>query len=102
MNHPQTWRLTINAEVMVEVMDARRCRLGPCTVSPPLSSWPTAIRTEARVRALLWTVGIVAIVPILLGLFLKALTWLLILGLNALGVAVVMGVIEARMADRKL
>ncbi|WP_199516609.1 hypothetical protein [Nucisporomicrobium flavum] len=53
-------------------------------------------------RALLWTVGIVAIVPILLGLFLKALTWLLILGLNALGVAVVMGVIEARMADRKL
>jgi hypothetical protein len=47
-------------------------------------------------RALLITVGVVAVVFILLGLFLKAVKWLIIIGLIALAAAVVMGGIEAR------
>jgi hypothetical protein len=53
-------------------------------------------------RALLITVGIVAVVLILLGLFLKAVKWLIILGLIALIAAIVMGVIEARRVGRRL
>jgi hypothetical protein len=53
-------------------------------------------------RALLITVGIVAVALILLGLLIKAVKWLLILGLIALIAAIVMGVVEARRVARKL
>ena len=53
-------------------------------------------------RALLITVGVVAVVLIVLGLVIKAVEWLLIVGLIALVAAVVMGVIEARKVARKL
>ena len=49
-------------------------------------------------RALLITVGVVALVLILLGVLLKALKWLIIIGLVALVASIVMGVIRARRA----
>ena len=53
-------------------------------------------------RALLITMGVIAAVLIVLGLVIKAVKWLLILGVIALVAAVVMGVIEARRVARKL
>ena len=49
-------------------------------------------------RALLITVGVVALVLILLGVLLKALKWLIIIGLVALVASIVMGVLRARRA----
>ena len=53
-------------------------------------------------RPLLITVGVVAVVLILLGLFLKAVKWLIIIGVIALIAAIVMGVVEARRVGRRL
>lgn len=52
-------------------------------------------------RALLVTVGIVAAVLILIGLLVKAIKWLVILGLIALVAAVLTGVLQARRAARR-
>ena len=52
-------------------------------------------------RALLWVVGVVAGVLILLGLLLEAVRWLIIIGLVALVVAIVLGVVKGgRAVDR--
>lgn len=51
-------------------------------------------------RSLAITVGIVAIVLILLGLFLKAVKWLIIIGLVALVASIVLGFIRGRKALR--
>jgi hypothetical protein len=42
-------------------------------------------------RSLIYTVGVVALILIVLGLLLKALKWLIIIGVIALVVSVVMG-----------
>ncbi|MBM0235035.1 hypothetical protein JNW91_26455 [Micromonospora sp. STR1_7] len=47
-------------------------------------------------RAMLWVVGVVAGVLILLGLLLEAVRWLIIIGLIALVVVIVLGVIKGR------
>ncbi len=47
-------------------------------------------------RTLVWTVGIVALVLIVLGIVLKALKWLIILGVVALIVAVATGAVKLR------
>ncbi|MCO1596930.1 hypothetical protein M8C17_17385 [Micromonospora sp. RHAY321] len=49
-------------------------------------------------RALLWVVGVVAGVLILLGLLLEAVRWLIIIGLIALVVVIVLGVVKGRQA----
>ena len=51
-------------------------------------------------RALLIAVGLIAVLLILVGLFLEALRWLLIIGLGAFVVVVVVGIVEARRALR--
>ena len=51
-------------------------------------------------RALIYTVGLVALVLIVLGLVLKAVKWLIIIGLAALVAAIVMGVVKGRRALR--
>jgi hypothetical protein len=48
------------------------------------------------VSALLRTVAVVAIVVILLGIFLKALKWLIILGVIALVASVLLGRTQSR------
>jgi hypothetical protein len=52
------------------------------------------------VRALLVTLGVIAAVLIVLGLIVKAVKWLLILGLIALVAAIVLGVVKGRRALR--
>jgi hypothetical protein len=52
------------------------------------------------VRSLLVTLGIIAVVLIVLGLVIKAVKWLIILGLIALVAAIVLGVIKGRRALR--
>ncbi|GAA2888027.1 hypothetical protein Acy02nite_81840 [Actinoplanes cyaneus] len=47
-------------------------------------------------RTLLVTPGVVAVVLIVLGLLLKSFKWLLILGVMALIVAIVLGVVKGR------
>ncbi|MFG1869424.1 hypothetical protein [Micromonospora arborensis] len=49
-------------------------------------------------RALLWVVGVVAGVLILLGLLLEAVRWLIIIGLIALVIVIILGVIKGRQA----
>ncbi|MEV7332143.1 hypothetical protein [Micromonospora sp. NPDC093244] len=49
-------------------------------------------------RAMLWVVGVVAGVLILLGLILEAVRWLIIIGLIALVVVIVLGVVKGRQA----
>ncbi|MFF5180484.1 hypothetical protein ACFY2Q_20860 [Micromonospora sp. NPDC000316] len=49
-------------------------------------------------RALLWVVGVVAGVLILLGLLLEAVRWLIIIGLIALVVVIVWGMVKGRQA----
>ncbi|MEH1028180.1 hypothetical protein ACWD6L_24240 [Micromonospora profundi] len=49
-------------------------------------------------RAMLWVVAVVAGVLILLGLLLEAVRWLVIIGLIALVVVVVWGVVKGRQA----
>ncbi|MGC4771757.1 hypothetical protein ACLQ25_22670 [Micromonospora sp. DT44] len=49
-------------------------------------------------RALLWVVGVVAGVLILLGLILEAVRWLIIIGLIALVIVIVLGVVKGRQA----
>jgi hypothetical protein len=51
-------------------------------------------------RALIYTVAAAAIVLIVLGLILKAVKWLIIIGLIALVAAIVMGVVKGRRALR--
>ena len=51
-------------------------------------------------RALIYTVAAVAIVLIVLGLILKAVKWLIIIGLVALVASIVMGVVKGRRALR--
>ncbi|GIF17104.1 hypothetical protein [Actinoplanes teichomyceticus] len=51
-------------------------------------------------RALIYTVGVAALVLIVLGLVIKAVKWLLIIGLIALVAAVALGVIKGRRALR--
>jgi hypothetical protein len=51
-------------------------------------------------RTLIYTLGVVAVVLILLGLIIKAVKWLIILGLIALVASIVMGVIKGRQALR--
>ena len=51
-------------------------------------------------RALLVTLGVIAVVLIVLGLVIKAVKWLIILGLIALVASIVMGVIKGRRALR--
>lgn len=58
--------------------------------------WPQ--RWEKLVRALLASVGIVAIVLIVLGLVIKAVKWLIIIGLLALVASIVMGIVKGRRA----
>jgi hypothetical protein len=52
------------------------------------------------VRALLVTLGIIAVVLIVLGLIIKAVKWLIIIGLVALVASIVMGVIKGRRSLR--
>ncbi|MDG4809678.1 hypothetical protein O7634_23250 [Micromonospora sp. WMMD1120] len=47
-------------------------------------------------RALLWVVGVVAGVLILLGLILEAVRWLIIIGLVALVIVIILGVVKGR------
>ncbi|NJC71345.1 hypothetical protein HC031_16715 [Planosporangium thailandense] len=47
-------------------------------------------------RAFLIAVGVVGVVLILLGLFLEAVKWLIIIGLVALAVSIVLGVVKVR------
>ncbi|MEU7922523.1 hypothetical protein [Micromonospora zamorensis] len=49
-------------------------------------------------RALLWVVGVVAGVLILLGLLLEAVRWLAIIGVIALAIVIVWGVVKGRQA----
>ncbi|MEO3770424.1 hypothetical protein [Micromonospora sp. B9E7] len=49
-------------------------------------------------RALLWVVGVVAGVLILLGLLLEAVRWLIIIGVIALVIVIVWGVVKGRQA----
>ncbi|MER7589908.1 hypothetical protein ABTW72_20465 [Micromonospora sp. NPDC127501] len=49
-------------------------------------------------RALLWVVGVVAGVLILLGLFLEAVRWLVIIGVIALVIVIVWGFVKGRQA----
>jgi hypothetical protein len=51
-------------------------------------------------RSLIYTVGVVALVLIVLGLLLKAVKWLLIIGLIALVASILMGVATGRRAPR--
>jgi hypothetical protein len=51
-------------------------------------------------RTLVYAVGIIAVVLILLGLFLKAVKWLIILGLIALVASIVMGIVKGRQTPR--
>ncbi|MEU7590968.1 hypothetical protein AB0B57_28215 [Micromonospora sp. NPDC049101] len=51
-------------------------------------------------RALLWVVGVVAGVLILLGLILEAVRWLIIIGLIALVIVIILGVVKGRQAMR--
>jgi len=52
------------------------------------------------VRALLVTLGIIAVVLIVLGLVIKAVKWLIIIGLVALVASIVMGIVKGRRALR--
>ncbi|WP_229068969.1 hypothetical protein [Actinoplanes sp. DH11] len=47
-------------------------------------------------RSLLIALGVVAVVLILLGLFLKAVKWLLIIGVIALLATIVLGIVKGR------
>ncbi|NES16004.1 MULTISPECIES: DUF4175 domain-containing protein [Micromonospora] len=47
-------------------------------------------------RALLWVVGVVAAILILLGLFLEAVRWLLIIGVIALIAVIVYAFVRGR------
>ena len=47
-------------------------------------------------KALIYGIGAVALVLILLGLVLKAVKWLIIIGLVALVAAIVLGVVKGR------
>ncbi|SCF20384.1 MULTISPECIES: hypothetical protein [Micromonospora] len=49
-------------------------------------------------RALLWVIGVVAGVLILLGLILEAVRWLIIIGVIALVIVIVWGVVKGRQA----
>ncbi|MEV4122363.1 hypothetical protein [Micromonospora sp. NPDC049645] len=49
-------------------------------------------------RALLWVVGVVAGVLILLGLILEAVRWLIIIGLIALVIVIILGIVKGRQA----
>ncbi|MGW4679784.1 hypothetical protein ACWEOS_15105 [Micromonospora taraxaci] len=49
-------------------------------------------------RALLWVVGVVAGVLILLGLILEAVRWLIIIGVIALVIVIVWGIVKGRQA----
>jgi hypothetical protein len=51
-------------------------------------------------RALIYTVAAAAIVLIVLGLIIKAVKWLIIIGLIALVASIVMGVMKGRRALR--
>ena len=51
-------------------------------------------------RALIYTVAAAAIVLIVLGLILKAVKWLIIIGLIALVASIVMGVVKGRALRR--
>ena len=51
-------------------------------------------------RALLTAIGVVAVVLVLLGLFLKAVKWLIIIGVLALLVSIVLGIVQGRRATR--
>jgi hypothetical protein len=51
-------------------------------------------------RTLIYTLGVVAVILIVLGLIIKAVKWLIILGLIALVASIVMGVIKGRQALR--
>ena len=51
-------------------------------------------------RGLLVALGVIAVVLILLGLFLKAVKWLIIIGIIALVVSVVLGFVKGRQAAR--
>ncbi|MET8529704.1 hypothetical protein, partial [Micromonospora sp. NPDC005172] len=53
---------------------------------------------EVAMRALLWVVGVVAGVLILLGLILEAVRWLIIIGLIALVIVIILGVVKGRQA----
>ncbi|SCL73272.1 hypothetical protein [Micromonospora peucetia] len=52
-------------------------------------------------RAVLWVVGVVAGALVLLGLLLEAVRWLVIIGVVALVVVVVMGVVKGRQTVRR-
>ncbi|AGZ40964.1 hypothetical protein AFR_13390 [Actinoplanes friuliensis DSM 7358] len=60
----------------------------------------TTHRWRHVMRALIYTVAAVAIVLIVLGLILKAVKWLIIIGLIALVASIVMGVVKGRRALR--
>ncbi|MDI6099352.1 hypothetical protein QLQ12_12190 [Actinoplanes sp. NEAU-A12] len=51
-------------------------------------------------RALLVTLGVVAVVLIVLGLVVKAVKWLIIIGLIALAASLVLGVVKGRRSLR--
>ncbi|MCO8270340.1 hypothetical protein M1L60_06990 [Actinoplanes sp. TRM 88003] len=51
-------------------------------------------------RSLLVLLGIIAVVLIVLGLVLKAVKWLIIIGLIALAVSIVMGFFKGRRPTR--
>ncbi|GIJ26620.1 hypothetical protein Vqi01_17820 [Micromonospora qiuiae] len=47
-------------------------------------------------RALLWTVGVIAVILVLLGLLLEAVRWLVIIGIIALAAVIVLGFVRGR------
>jgi hypothetical protein len=56
--------------------------------------------TCTAMKTLIYTVAAAAIILIVLGLILKAVKWLIIIGLIALVASVVMGVVKGRRALR--
>jgi hypothetical protein len=72
-------------------------------IEEPLCGHLTGCRpSEEKIimRALIYTVAAVAVVLIVLGLILKAVKWLIIIGLIALAASIVMGVVKGRRALR--
>ncbi|MGC4896697.1 hypothetical protein [Micromonospora sp. DT31] len=47
-------------------------------------------------RTVLWVVGVAAVVLVLLGLVLEAVRWLVIIGVIALAVVIVVGIVQGR------
>ncbi|GGM24155.1 hypothetical protein GCM10011608_06270 [Micromonospora sonchi] len=71
-----------------------RAEPGSCTGKP---SGPAGRPgREVKMRALLWTVGVIAAILVLLGLLLEAVRWLVIIGIIALAAVIVLASFRGR------